>query len=136
MRSIICGLKLYLCAEITVSVVGGNNCSCLYAAGYTTNQSQFFISAVMHKVLYWIFMSLFFFIPDIILTIARLSKLCVIRITKDLIFLIIVEENVNVGKPMVWGVMEQTHFFNEYNMAGVSEEQNEIYLEFETGVYF
>lgn len=46
------------------------------------------------------------------------------------------EENVTVGKPMVWGVMEQTHFFYEYNMAGVSEEQNEIYLEFETGVYF
>jgi hypothetical protein len=81
-------------------------------------------------------MSLFFFIPDIILTIARLSKLCIIRITKDFIYLIIVEENVTVGKPMVWGVMEQTHFFNEYNMAGVSEEQNEIYLEFETGVYF
>ena len=46
------------------------------------------------------------------------------------------EENVTVGKPMVWGVMEQTHFFNEYSMAGVSEEQNEIYLEFETGGYF
>ena len=81
-------------------------------------------------------MCLFVFISDIILTIARLSKVCIIRITKDFIYLIIVEENVTVGKPMVWGVMEQTHFFNEYSMAGVSEEQNEIYLEFETGVYF
>ncbi|XP_021921492.1 checkpoint protein HUS1 isoform X3 [Zootermopsis nevadensis] len=49
-------------------------------------------------------------------------------------YFIIVEENVTVGKPMVWSVLEQTHFFNEYNMAGVSEEQNEIYLEFETDV--
>jgi Hus1-like protein. len=80
-------------------------------------------------------MNLFLFIPDIILTIARLSKMCVIRITKDCMYLIIVEDNVTVGKPMVWGVLEQTHFFNEYSMAGVSEEQNEIYLEFETGVY-
>jgi hypothetical protein len=46
------------------------------------------------------------------------------------------EENVTVGKPVVWGVLEQTHFFKEYSMSGVSEEQNEIYLEFETGVYF
>ena len=80
-------------------------------------------------------MSLFFFIPDVILTIARLSKLCIIRIAKDFMYLIIVEENVTIGKPMVWGVLEQTHFFNEYSWAGVSEEQNEIYLEFETGVY-
>jgi hypothetical protein len=49
---------------------------------------------------------------------------------------IIVEENVTVGKPMVWSVLEQTHFFNEYSMTGVSEDQNEIYLEFETGMYF
>jgi hypothetical protein len=46
-----------------------------------------------------------------------------------------VEENVTVGNPMVWSVLEQTHFFNEYSMSGVSEEQNEIYLEFETGMY-
>lgn len=74
------------------------------------------------------------FVPDIIVTIAKLSKLCVVRLTKDFMYFIIVEENVTVGKPMVWSVLEQTHFFNEYNMAGVSEEQNEIYLEFETGV--
>lgn len=95
------------------------------------------ISLVSSKILwFWIFTSLLFFIPDVFLTLARLSKLCTIRITKDFIYLIIVEENVTVGKPMVWGVLEQSHFFYEYNMAGVSEDQNEIYLEFETGMYF
>ncbi|PSN30647.1 Checkpoint protein HUS1 [Blattella germanica] len=39
-----------------------------------------------------------------------------------------------VGRPIVWTVLEQSHFFNEYSMAGVSEEQNEIYLEFEPDV--
>lgn len=77
-----------------------------------------------------------FFVPDIIVTIAKLSKLSVVRITKDFMYFIIVEENVTVGKPMVWSVLEQTHFFNEYSMAGASEEQNEIYLEFETGMHF
>jgi hypothetical protein len=51
-------------------------------------------------------------------------------------YFIIVGENVTVGKHMVWSVLEQTHFFNEYSMTGVSEDQNEIYLEFETGMYF
>jgi len=46
-RWIICGLKVYLCAEITVRVVGGNNCSSLDTAGYKTNLSQFFISAAI-----------------------------------------------------------------------------------------
>jgi HUS1 checkpoint protein len=77
-----------------------------------------------------------FSVPDIMITIAKLSKLCVVRITKDFMYFIIVEENVTVGKPVVWSVLEQTHFFNEYSMAGMSEEQNEIYLEFETGMNF
>ncbi|XP_069690158.1 checkpoint protein HUS1 [Periplaneta americana] len=71
---------------------------------------------------------------NIIATIAKLAKLCVVRITKDMLYFIIVDGNVTVGKPMVWSVLEQTHFFNEYNMAGVSEEQNEIFLEFEPDV--
>ena len=32
---------------------------------------------------------------------------------------------------MVWAELTQTHFFTEYIMNGVSEEQNEIYLEFD-----
>ncbi|XP_016918484.1 checkpoint protein HUS1 isoform X2 [Apis cerana] len=32
---------------------------------------------------------------------------------------------------MVWAELIQTHFFTEYIMNGVSEEQNEIYLEFD-----
>lgn len=75
------------------------------------------------------------FFSDIIVTIARLSKLCVIRLTKDFIYFIIMEEKVTIGNAMVWSVLEQTHFFNVYSMTGVSEDQNEIYLEFETGMY-
>lgn len=82
-----------------------------------------------------IFVIRVFFVSDIIVMIAKLSKLCVVRITKDFMYFIIVEENVTVGKPMVWSILEQTHFFNEYSMAGVSDEQNEIYLEFETGMH-
>ena len=34
------------------------------------------------------------------------------------------------GGPSVWAEMEQESYFNEYNIEGVSPEQNEIYLEF------
>lgn len=32
---------------------------------------------------------------------------------------------------MVWAELSQDHFFSEYVMTGVTEEQNEIYLEFD-----
>ncbi|KAJ9574065.1 hypothetical protein L9F63_008591 [Diploptera punctata] len=69
---------------------------------------------------------------SVIATVARLAKQCVVRITKQLLNFIIVDENAAAGKPVVWCRLEQSHYFNEYNMAGVSEEQDEIYLEFES----
>lgn len=71
---------------------------------------------------------------SVIATLAKLAKVCVARITKDCLYFIIVEENVVASKPVVWCLLEQTHYFNEYSMAGVSEEENEIYLEFEPDV--
>ena len=69
----------------------------------------------------------------VIATMAKLARTSVLRITKDYLYLIIVDDSVPANKPVVWCLLEQTHYFNEYNMAGVSEEQNEIYLEFESG---
>ena len=76
-------------------------------------------------------MNLFYL--GVITTLAKLARSCVVRITKDLLYFIIVEETAATSKPVVWCLLEQTHYFNEYSMAGVSEEQNEIFLEFEPG---
>lgn len=67
---------------------------------------------------------------NIVNTIARMSKNCVMRITKDRIYFIINEAGVSAGNsPGLWAELDQGHFFNEYHMEGVSEENNEIFLE-------
>lgn len=44
----------------------------------------------------------------------------------------------NVGDeriPVLWAVLSQAHFFAEYVMSGVSEQENEIYLEFDASMF-
>lgn len=52
------------------------------------------------------------------------------RLTTDEISFNIGYESV----PVLWAELSQSHFFSEYIMSGVSEEQNEIYLECESAM--
>ncbi|XP_064644167.1 checkpoint protein HUS1-like [Lineus longissimus] len=61
-------------------------------------------------------------------TIAKLAKNCILRITPNKLYFILTERVANGGVG-IWCELMQSHFFNEYSMDGVSEEDNEIYLE-------
>ncbi|XP_076041010.1 hus1-like checkpoint clamp component isoform X2 [Oratosquilla oratoria] len=51
------------------------------------------------------------------------------RISHDRVFFII-SETENIGtSPALWAEIDQSHFFHEFNMEGVSSENNEIFLE-------
>lgn len=52
------------------------------------------------------------------------------RLTTDEISFNVCYESV----PVLWAELSQSHFFAEYIMSGVSEEQNEIYLECESAM--
>jgi len=62
-------------------------------------------------------------------TMARISKVCVLRLTSDKVYFILTDSGASTGGPAVWCEMDQENFFNEYNIEGVSPEQNEIFLE-------
>ncbi|CAL4069208.1 unnamed protein product, partial [Meganyctiphanes norvegica] len=68
---------------------------------------------------------------QIVATVARLAKVCVLRITPDRLFFIISESGTVGSAPGLWAELDQGHYFNEFNMEGVSAEQNEIFLELE-----
>ncbi|EFN77217.1 Checkpoint protein HUS1 [Harpegnathos saltator] len=69
---------------------------------------------------------------NIVNTISRMTrKYCVLRLTSD-------ELCFNVGDektPVLWAVLSQEHFFTEYIMIGVCEDENEIYLEFDASMF-
>ncbi|KAK2583944.1 hypothetical protein KPH14_001203 [Odynerus spinipes] len=67
---------------------------------------------------------------NIVTVISKIAKSCVLRITTDGISFNIDDDSV----PVLWAELSQSHFFNEYVMSGVSEEQNEIYLECESAM--
>ncbi|KAL7641057.1 UNVERIFIED_CONTAM: hypothetical protein RMT77_008194 [Armadillidium vulgare] len=64
---------------------------------------------------------------QLVTLIARLAKVCVIRITSSKIYFIISE--MGGSNPGMWAELEQGYFFNEFDMEGVSSENNEIFLE-------
>jgi len=66
---------------------------------------------------------------SVIGTMAKIAKSCVMRLTADKVYFILTDQNAS-GGPAVWCEMEQESYFNEYNIEGVSAEQNEIFLEF------
>ncbi|XP_077347912.1 checkpoint protein HUS1 [Lithobates pipiens] len=61
-------------------------------------------------------------------TIAKLTKSCTLRLTPDNLYFILTDKVANGGVSM-WCELCQANFFDEYQMEGVSQEQNEIYLE-------
>ncbi|XP_071941689.1 checkpoint protein HUS1-like [Antedon mediterranea] len=62
----------------------------------------------------------------VLTTIAKMTHLCVLRITEDKMFFIL---NDNVCKGNIWCEVTASNFFDEFNMEGVSSDANEIYLE-------
>ncbi|XP_022237466.1 checkpoint protein HUS1-like [Limulus polyphemus] len=64
----------------------------------------------------------------VVATVAKVAKIVALRLSPSHLFLVLNEQVVNGGTSM-WCSLSQDHFFNEYNMEGVSAENNEIYLE-------
>ncbi|KAI0215352.1 Checkpoint protein HUS1 [Lamellibrachia satsuma] len=61
-------------------------------------------------------------------TVAKLAKNCTLRLTTTKLYFILSEKVIS-GGIAIWCELAQGHFFNEYNMDGLSEESNEIYLD-------
>ncbi|XP_040209257.1 checkpoint protein HUS1 [Rana temporaria] len=61
-------------------------------------------------------------------TITKLTKSCTLRLTPDNLYFILTDKVANGGVSM-WCELCQANFFDEFQMEGVSQEQNEIYLE-------
>jgi len=59
-----------------------------------------------------------------------MAKYCVLRLTQDELCFNVGDERI----PVLWAVLSQRHFFAEYIMSGVSEQENEIYLEFDASM--
>ncbi|XP_072767086.1 checkpoint protein HUS1 isoform X2 [Anoplolepis gracilipes] len=68
---------------------------------------------------------------SIVSTISRMAKNCVLRLTPDELCFNIGDERI----PVLWAVLSQQYLFTEYIMSGVSEQENEIYLEFDASMF-
>ncbi|XP_046664581.1 checkpoint protein HUS1 [Homalodisca vitripennis] len=68
-------------------------------------------------------------LSSIVSTISKLTKLCVLRLSKDYFYFIVLEESALPLRTSVWCMMQQAHFFNEYKLVGPPEDESEIYLE-------
>ncbi|XP_040289191.1 checkpoint protein HUS1 isoform X1 [Bufo gargarizans] len=64
-------------------------------------------------------------------TITKLTKSCTLRLTANNLYFILTDKVANGGVSM-WCELCQANFFDEYQMEGVSAEQNDIYLELAT----
>uniref|UniRef100_A0A3Q4MY40 Checkpoint protein n=1 Tax=Neolamprologus brichardi TaxID=32507 RepID=A0A3Q4MY40_NEOBR len=64
----------------------------------------------------------------VVTTISKLTKMCVLRLTPDNLFFVLSGKVANGGVSM-WCELSQANFFDEYQMEGVSSEDNEICLE-------
>lgn len=74
------------------------------------------------------------FLADTITTFSRLSKECVIRILPDKLYFIIPDED-GPRRPFIWCEMPIQYYFKEYNMTGVTDDSNEIYLSFSPSMF-
>ncbi|KAG5894524.1 hypothetical protein JTB14_026813 [Gonioctena quinquepunctata] len=69
---------------------------------------------------------------NITLSLSKFSKECVMRMTTRRVYFIISEEDSGPRRPLVWCELPVNFYFKEYNVVGVNEEYNEIFLEFST----
>nr|XP_054751716.1 checkpoint protein HUS1-like [Lytechinus pictus]XP_054751717.1 checkpoint protein HUS1-like [Lytechinus pictus] len=59
-------------------------------------------------------------------TVAKLTQLCVLRITSDRMYFII---NDKVSKGHLWCDLQALNIFSEFSMEGIAEDANEIFME-------
>lgn len=72
-------------------------------------------------MVYFTDVSPFCFVTGILSLLAKLTKRCVLRITRDHFYFIIQSENWSVTQHLlVWAYIEQNKFFDVYNLTGVS----------------
>ncbi|KAJ8939648.1 hypothetical protein NQ314_011068 [Rhamnusium bicolor] len=69
---------------------------------------------------------------NIALSLSKFSKGCVMRITARKVYFIISEEEAGPRRPLVWCELPVNFYFKEYNVVGVNDQYNEIYLEIST----
>ncbi|KAJ8924418.1 hypothetical protein NQ315_007214 [Exocentrus adspersus] len=72
---------------------------------------------------------------NIALSLSKFSKECVMRITARRVYFIISEEESGPRRPLVWCELPVNFYFKEYNFVGVTEQHNEIYIEFSTVLF-
>lgn len=60
-----------------------------------------------------------------------MTKFCILQLTPDELCFNVGDERV----PVLWAVLSHEHFFTEYIMVGVCEDENEIYLEFDASMF-
>lgn len=72
-------------------------------------------------------------IVDVALSLSRFAKSCILRLTKKKLFFIVSEEESGPRRPLVWCELPVSFYFKEYNIVGVSDVHDEIYLELSTG---
>ncbi|KAF5304880.1 hypothetical protein FQR65_LT00764 [Abscondita terminalis] len=65
-------------------------------------------------------------------SLSKLSRDCVMRIVARKVYFIIPDEDTGPRKPLVWCELPVSFYFKEFNLEGVSQEHNEIYLCFAT----
>lgn len=61
-------------------------------------------------------------------TISKLSKECVLRLSKDHIYFIVSDDTSGPAPPLLWCEIPQTMFFSDYQLIGVDDEHKDIYL--------
>ncbi|XP_026748563.1 checkpoint protein HUS1 [Galleria mellonella] len=70
---------------------------------------------------------------NIVTTISKLSKECVLRIASDQLYFIVSDENSGPAPPILWCEIPHSIFFSEYQMVGLDEQHKDIYLGFNSG---
>lgn len=72
-------------------------------------------------------------ITDIIYTLSKLSKTCILRICEDRLYFIVPDSHSMLHRISVWTILSRDEFFSAYVMNGETET-NEIVLEFSSGI--
>lgn len=67
-------------------------------------------------------------LSNVVGTVAKLAKMCILRINSTKLFFIL-SERILQGGTQMWCEIPKTSFFSQYDVDGVSQEHNEIYLE-------
>lgn len=57
------------------------------------------------------------------------------RLSRGTVYFVIFDEEERTRKLLVWCELPVSYYFKAYNLEGVNEEHNEIYLAFTTGIF-